>query len=121
MKERELRTHATCTNCGNKIGAAMLPMFVKVTIEEFVLDPAACGRQHGLGMMIGAPLAMLMGPDEDLAKPLGKPVVATLCANCRMEEVNVVNLAAQVMRPASAEEEKPEDCQDGDPDSMGKL
>lgn len=99
MKERELRQHATCDACGRKIGEAALPIFMRVTVEEFGLDLDACRRQQGLGMMIGAPLAMFMGPDADLAKPLGEPVVLTICCDCRPAQHNLLAMCEHKSEP----------------------
>lgn len=85
MKERELRQHATCSLCNKAIGRSGLPLFWRVKIERFGLDIAALQRQQGLGMMIGGPLAMIMGPDDDLAKPMMDPVTLTVCETCAME------------------------------------
>ncbi|MGM3021142.1 hypothetical protein ACS2UM_27240, partial [Bacillus cereus group sp. BC317] len=63
MKEAELRQHATCSLCHKPIGHTRLPLFWKVTVERFGVDLQAVQRQHGLGLMIGAPLASVMGPD----------------------------------------------------------
>lgn len=82
MKEAELRTHATCSLCSKPIGHTRLPLFWKVTIERFGIDMQAVQRQHGLGLMVGAQLASVMGPDETMAKPVMDPKVLTVCENC---------------------------------------
>lgn len=46
---------------------------------------AAVRRQTGLGMMIGAPMASIMGPDEDIATPVMEPVKLTVCETCATE------------------------------------
>lgn len=50
------------------------PFFYKITVEQYVIDIAAVKRQAGLEMSMGeaAPLASVMGPNEDLAKGLNK-------------------------------------------------
>jgi hypothetical protein len=82
MKESELRKHADCNLCGDKIGSTGLPFFYVVSIERFGIDLQAVRRQTGFGMMMGAQLAMVMGPDEDMAKPLMEKQVITVCENC---------------------------------------
>lgn len=62
MKEKELREHADCSICGKPIGNSGLPLFWKVTVERFGLNVDAVKRQQGLGMMLGAHIAMVMGP-----------------------------------------------------------
>lgn len=95
MKEKELRRHADCNICGLKIGASGLPLFWRVTVERFGLDAAACQRQHGLGMAFGAELAMVMGPDEDLAKPMMEPRVVTVCETCGTQATSVAALSEE--------------------------
>ena len=85
MKESELRKHADCDVCKQKIGHTGLPLFWRVTIERFGIDMNATRRQQGLGMMLGAQLAMVMGPDEDMTVQLMGPVVLTLCEDCAMQ------------------------------------
>jgi hypothetical protein len=94
MKEAELRQHATCSACGKKVLAAGLPLFWRVTIERFGVDMQACQRQQGLSMMLGSPaLASVMGPDEDLAKPVMDKVVATVCESCVLSSMPIAMLA----------------------------
>jgi hypothetical protein len=85
MKEAELRQHATCSLCKKPIGHTRLPLFWKVTVERFGVDLQAVQRQHGLALMIGAPLASVMGPDETMAKPVMDPKVLTVCEGCACE------------------------------------
>lgn len=84
MKEKELRQHADCSLCGNKILAGGIPLFWRLTIERFGVDLAPIQRQQGLTMMLGnsAVLAQVMGPDEDMAKPVMDPVTLTVCESC---------------------------------------
>ena len=63
---------------------------MKTTVRKIASVTAALAM--GLGMMIGAPLAMFMGADEDLAKPLGEPTVLTICFDCRESEHNLLAL-----------------------------
>lgn len=95
MKESELRKHSNCSICGNKILASGLPMFWKVTIERFGIDIAAVQRQQGLTMMLGgsAALAMVMGADEDMAKPIVEAVEIVVCETCCTKSVCVAQLA----------------------------
>jgi len=86
MKEAELRKHATCSLCTRPIGHTRLPLFWKVTVERFGIDLAAVQRQQGLGLMIGAPLAAVMGPDETMASAVMEPKVLTVCETCACEK-----------------------------------
>lgn len=86
MKEKELRELATCSACNKPIGHTKLPLFWRVTVERFGLDHGALQRQQGLAMHMGnAALAAVMGPNEDLAKPVMEPVVLSLCETCALE------------------------------------
>jgi hypothetical protein len=83
MKADELRENAVCRVCGKKFGESGLPLFWRVTVQRFVVDMAAVQRQSGLEMMLGnVALASVMGPNEDLAKPIIDPVTVTVCENC---------------------------------------
>jgi hypothetical protein len=93
MKEAELRKHATCALCGNKVLAAGMPLFWRVTVERFGIDMQAARRQQGLGLMLGGALAMHMGPDEDMAKPMMDAVMLTVCESCALDRHCVAALA----------------------------
>lgn len=67
MKEKQLREHADCDYCGKPIGHTGVPGFAVLEVKSYVLDKPACERQNALGQMIPPALAMVMGPDEDLA------------------------------------------------------
>lgn len=86
MKERELREHAECSLCRNKIGATGVPLFYRVTVEQFGVDLSAVQRQQGLTMLLGgaAPLAEHMGPNEDMAHEMDRAVL-TVCQQCALE------------------------------------
>lgn len=98
MKEAELRQHATCSLCHKKIGHTGLPLFWRVTVERFGVDLMAVQRQQGLGLMIGAPLAAIMGPDETMAEPVMEAKVLTVCETCACERDLPVAALAEVTR-----------------------
>lgn len=81
MKEAELRKRANCSRCKKKLGESGL-IFSTLLQRDFVIDINAAQRQTGLGLILGAGLAMHMGPDEDLAIEAPEPVDLTLCALC---------------------------------------
>lgn len=93
MKEKELRESATCAICGNKIGKCGQPMFWRVRIERHGIDAGAVHRATGLGMMLGGALASVMGPDEEMTKPLMDPVTLTVCEGCCTASTCVAALA----------------------------
>lgn len=82
MKEEELREHAECDFCHKKIGEANIPIFYVVKLTQYGIELGAAQRQQGLGLMIGAPLAMVMGANEDLAKAMYTHE-KTVCFSCQ--------------------------------------
>ena len=84
MNESELRTHANCSRCAKKIGESGI-LFATLLQRDYILNASAIRRQTGLGLMLGAGLAMHMGPDEDLTIEAPEAVDLTLCAICRAE------------------------------------
>lgn len=85
MKEAELRKRATCSRCNKKLGASGSPVFAVVRQQDYIINLDAVGRQQALGQMLGGPLAMHMGPDEEMATPAPEAVDLTLCALCRCQ------------------------------------
>lgn len=69
-----------CAACGRGLAKGGLVVY-RVQIERFVLDPQVIQRQAGLEMQIGVPLAVVMGPDEDLARHLDTQRVL-VCGEC---------------------------------------
>ena len=95
MKLSEIKK---CGKCGKGVMHTGLPLFWKVTIERFGIDKAACDRRHGLelvlgGGQVGARLAGVMGPDEDIANPVMDEKVLILWEKCAMEQYPVAALA----------------------------
>jgi hypothetical protein len=99
MKEEELRKHAKCAKCGKGIGHTGLPFFWTLTVSKYGLDIDAIKRNAGLTEFFGgsAALARVMGPDEDMAEKIIKPVTLTLCEKCAMEPIIVSCIARGVM------------------------
>jgi len=95
MKERELRLHATCSLCKEKIGHAGVPLFWTVRIERHAIDMQAMQRQTGLAMMFGGngALAAAMGPDEEMTTPAQEPVTLTVCNLCAVAESSAAPIA----------------------------
>ena len=78
MKQSEF---TKCVTCDKGMGTGVF--FYRVRVEQFVLDIGAIRRQHGLEMVMGAaaPLAAMMGPDEDMARGMGEHT-ALICGEC---------------------------------------
>lgn len=84
MREDELREHALCSLCGKPIGASGIPLFWTAKLQHHAVDLAAVTRQQGLTMMLGghAMLARVMGPDQEMTKPMTREVELTVCSPC---------------------------------------
>lgn len=84
MREKELREHAICNLCKEKIGKTGIPMFWVLKIERHGVKLDAVQRQTGLAMVLGgsAELAGVMGPDEEMTIPMMDPVSLTICEDC---------------------------------------
>lgn len=95
MKRAELLQHARCDVCNKGIGESGLPLFWRVTVERFGVDLRAVRRQDGLGQYLGHHgSAAIMGPDEDMAKPMqDQPGVVTVCETCCTEPVPIALLS----------------------------
>jgi hypothetical protein len=105
MKETELRKHATCDLCRQRIGHTGLPLFWRVRIERFGIDMRAAQRQTGLGLMLGAGLAQVMGPDEDMARPVMAPLLLTVCEACACTSELPVAAMAEVVKAGPTDSE----------------
>lgn len=82
VKENELREHAICSACNNKIGHTGLPIFWTLDIKRWGIDGQAIKRQSGLAMFLGSSeLANVMGTNEDMASIILEESI-TLCETC---------------------------------------
>lgn len=102
MKEKELRECEDCNLCNEKIGKSGIPMFWRVKIERHGLDLNALERQTGLAMSMGknmAPLAQIMGPDEEMTMPMMDPVTITVCETCAISSLHCVASMAEMSDP----------------------
>jgi hypothetical protein len=87
MREKELRQICVCSSCGKGVMHTQLPLFWTVTVNRYGIKTDAVRRQSGLEMMMGdcAPLAQIMGPDEDMADKIMEEVNLTFCEECMMK------------------------------------
>jgi len=91
MKEDELRKHATCSKCGNKIGHTGIPLFWTVSINRHGIKLEALRRSAGLYMMLGSPeLARAMGTNEEMTEPAMDTVNITLCEECALPIMGLI-------------------------------
>jgi hypothetical protein len=104
LKRAELLKHTQCNLCGHKIGHTALPLFWRVTVERFGVDLQAMRRADGLASFIGSSaIAAVMGPDEDLARPVMEPVQLTVCEQCAVAP-DALPIAAMAERLPQTEE-----------------
>jgi hypothetical protein len=83
LKESELRHVCVCVACQRKLGKTGSPTFLRVHIEQHILNLPAIERQNGLGVFMGNGfLAQTMGPDEDMTVTFEPPRSMTICAEC---------------------------------------
>lgn len=110
MKEQELREHAVCSLCKRRIGEAGVPIFYRLQIDTFGLDLNALQRQQGLTMQLGgnAALAAAMGPDQEMAHPVGDTATLTVCQQCAIDARYPVACLVEAAGDAQAEAEEPE-------------
>lgn len=108
MKEHELRSLAVCGHCKKKIGHTGLLSFWVVTLQRFGLDHRALQRQTGMELLMGGhvALAQVMGPNEDLAKPLSQAVTISVCERCATEEIVLACLDAATEEAPDADHAK---------------
>lgn|SRR5574340_349506 len=87
-----------CSKCRKGVMHTGMPLFWRVKIERFGIDMQAVQRLHGLesffgGGRTGAVMAGVMGPDEDLARPVMDAKALILCEDCAMKTLGVAELA----------------------------
>ena len=79
-----------CAICGKGVMHAGVPLFYRVKLESMGIDVNAVQRHAGLELMLGgghagAALANVMGPGDDLAKPIVEGETVLICQPCAME------------------------------------
>jgi hypothetical protein len=91
MKKNELKK---CAECGKGMMHSGNPIFYRVAVERMCVNLPAVERHHGLELMLGrnAALASVMGPDEDIAVPLGARISVLVCQDCSIK-LSVAHLA----------------------------
>ena len=83
MKQNEFEK---CIKCDKGMMHNNQIAFFVVNIKYMGMDLNAVREQHGLEMSMGAaaPLAQIMGPNRDLAKPIDQ-AKAFLCMDCAIQ------------------------------------
>lgn len=87
MKQRDIQF---CARCRKGLAHHGHRSFLKASTQRFVLDARAIQSQHGLEMFFGggssgAALAQIMGPDPDIATPVGPGTSVLICDACLID------------------------------------
>ena len=95
FKAKEIKK---CARCGKGVMHTGLPLFWTVEIQRHGVDAGAVQRRHGLetffgGGSSGALLAGVMGPDEDITRPITNPLQLFICEDCAMHPMPLAALA----------------------------
>ena len=87
-----------CVLCNKGVMHSGDILFYMVKIIRFGVDIKAVQRQHGFDeLMPGSPvLANVMGPNEDIAVPIGEPDEALVCDKCAMETMPLAALHERI-------------------------
>ena len=99
LKRADLRP---CRRCGKGVLHAGTPIFYRLTVEIFGAGRRAIERAAGLELMTGGTVAIAaaLGPDEDLANPVGEPLGGLLCLPCMMD-MHAAELLNDATEPAA--------------------
>ena len=81
-----------CVICGRKQLAGAVPVFYTVTISRGGFRQDAVRRAAGLEMMVGGPLAAVMGSDEPLAEVIDGPHSVFVHEECAGEIGHLLRL-----------------------------
>lgn len=80
MRRKDIKP---CVICGKGVMHNGDIAAYQVTVQQHIVDHQAVRRQAGLEMMLGnAYLAHVMGPNEELLKPVGEPRPVLMCQPC---------------------------------------
>lgn len=97
-----------CLLCGKGMAHSQDLDFYRVKLERFMIDYGAVQRQGGLEMPMGAAagLAIIMGPDADLAKEPTPYSTFLVCGCCAMDKGMPIALLMENKVMAELENEK---------------
>ncbi len=95
MKEKELRKHAICSICGQKIGHTGLPLFWTLVIERHGIKMEVIRSQDGLAALLGSgsELAQVVGTDAPMTVTVLGPITVTVCEACAAGDICLMQLA----------------------------
>lgn len=86
-----------CALCGEGVMHGGMPLFWRIRLERMAVDLAAVRREVGMELLMGGnvALARLLGPDEDIAAPLGEPRTVLVCEACAGMPTSVYQLGLE--------------------------
>ena len=86
MKQHDLQP---CIVCGKGMMHAGDLGFLRLKIEHMAINLRAVQQQHGLELMLGAaaPLAAIMGPDQNMAERVGPAHDVLICQPCALDSI----------------------------------
>ena len=88
----ELRKHAKCDICGEKIGSTGVPLFFVVKVDEYMIDMVKVQKQTALSTMMGNSIvANIMGVDDEMASVV-KSKEITVCSNCSIDNIAILDI-----------------------------
>lgn len=84
MKQRDFKNCALCDR-GMMHGGKLT--FFRLSIDYMLINTGAVMRQNGLELSMGkaAPLAAIMGQDENLAEPVAEQQNVLVCLDCAVK------------------------------------
>lgn len=91
----KLEDFKKCAICGKGVLHNRIPLFYRVKIQRFGIDMRAVKEQSVLEMMIGGPLAQVMGPNRDFTDPITKEIEVFICESCSSEATCIALLAEE--------------------------
>jgi len=95
MKKKDFKP---CIFCGKGMMHDGNILFFKVSIQRMGINMNAVKEQHGLEIMLGSPaIASVMGPDSDIAKPIGIQAKGLICDTCACDKKTVLAQMAEMM------------------------
>lgn len=90
MKSKDIQP---CAICKQGVMHTGLPIFWTVKLQRMAIDRHAVQQVAGLEMMLGnVAIARAMGPDPNIAKPIGAAVSLLICEACASTDTCIYQL-----------------------------
>lgn len=84
VKQSEIQK---CRLCKKGVAHSNQLLSTRLRVTRLCVDPDAIRQQHGLEMVLGGNgvIAMALGTDREMLKPLGEEVTVMICDVCAMD------------------------------------